>query len=52
MNESQLKRYEEITEKYSEWEGWEDGYTLEEGSRFFEWMAEKSLDLLEEIRDE
>ena len=52
MNEAQKEQYGNLLAEYDNWWGWEDGYTWEEGSDFFEDIAGQALHLLKSIEQE
>lgn len=41
--------YIELSERYENWWGWEDGYTYEESSAFYEGVVEESLMILSQV---
>lgn len=49
MTNKQKEQLSLLNEEYYEWWGWEEGYTWEDGSYFFQRMAESFQTLLEEI---
>ena len=49
MTNEQKERLNLLNEEYYEWWGWEEGYTYEDASNFFDHMAVSFQALLQEI---
>ena len=49
MTNKQKEKLMVLTDEYYDWWGWEEGYTYEDASGFFEGMADSFLTLLQEI---
>ena len=49
MTHEQKKQLDLLNEEYWNWWGWEEGYTYEDASDFFQRMADSFQTLLQEI---